>query len=99
MLQNQSVILFALEENVTNFVYDINAIDHCLSHRIQLYHVRHHAHMLNNDKITLLMAIPSSRSIPAPSLVGLRSLKSGSNDFKLSIVLLIWASRACKSLL
>jgi len=40
MLENLSVISFALKENVANFVYDINAIDYCLSHRVQLLQVR-----------------------------------------------------------
>jgi len=31
---------FALKENVVNFVYNINAINHCLSHGIQLFQVR-----------------------------------------------------------
>jgi len=40
MLQTLSVILFALKENVINLVYNINAIDHCLRHGIQLFQVR-----------------------------------------------------------
>jgi len=37
MLQNQSVMQFVLKENVANFVYGINTIYHCLSHRIELF--------------------------------------------------------------
>jgi len=40
MLQNKSVMLFTFKNNVANFVYDINAIDHCLSRRIELFQVR-----------------------------------------------------------
>ena len=40
MLQNLSGILFKLKENVANFVYDINAINHYLNYGIQLFQVR-----------------------------------------------------------
>jgi len=40
MLQNLSVIFFASKESVTNFFYDTDAIEHCLSHGIQLFQVR-----------------------------------------------------------
>jgi len=40
MLESLSVILFKSKENVANFVCDLNAIDHCLSHGIQLFKVR-----------------------------------------------------------
>jgi len=40
MLHNQSVVLSPLEEIVANLVYDFDAIDHRLSHIIQLFQVR-----------------------------------------------------------
>ena len=49
MLQDWSVMLFASKKNVADFVYNVNAIDHCLSCRIELFHVRWCVNMPGNS--------------------------------------------------
>ena len=49
MLQDWSVMLFASKKNVADFIYNVNAIDHCLSCRIELFHVRSCMNMPSNS--------------------------------------------------
>ena len=42
-------MLFVSKKNVADFVYDVNAVDHCLSCRIELFQVRWCMHTPGND--------------------------------------------------